>query len=111
MRTLAALSIVVAVATASRTRRHLQVLMKARMLDVSFIERLRAAAHRVFSGGPVLAAYAYGSRVSGRPRPDSDLDVGYYLREGEPDPVLPIRAELRLGLALSDAIGFDVDLR
>ena len=81
------------------------------MRDVRFIELLRAAARRVFSGTPVLAAYAYGSRISGRPRPDSDLDVGYYLSEDEPDPVLPLRAELRLAVALSDAVGFDVDLR
>lgn len=75
------------------------------------MQRLRAAAEGLFRGERVLAAYAYGSRISGRPRPASDLDVGYYLigyRRGGP---LPLREELRLALALSDAVGFEVDLR
>ena len=61
--------------------------------------------------GPVLVAYAFGSRVSGRPLPGSDLDVGYYLRRyrhGEP---LPLHEEMRLADELSAAVGCEVDLR
>jgi predicted nucleotidyltransferase len=74
-------------------------------------DRLRAAAQRVLSGTRVLVAYAHGSRVAGRPRPESDLDVGYYLkgyREGE---TLSLREELGLEAALSEAAGADLDLR
>jgi predicted nucleotidyltransferase len=74
-------------------------------------ERLRLAASSVFERSPVLVAYGYGSRVAGRPRPGSDLDVGYYLsgyRDGE---VLSLREELRLASALADAAGVEVDLR
>jgi len=54
-------------------------------METALLERLRAAAAAVFPGSPVLAAYAYGSRVSGRPRPGSDVDIGYYL--GDTDAV------------------------
>ena len=66
---------------------------------------------RLFHGGPVLAAYAYGSRVSGRPRPTSDLDVGYYLDGYRTGQILSLREELRLASALSDAVGIEIDLR
>lgn len=75
------------------------------------IDRLRAAAARVFPARRILAAYAYGSRVSGRPRAGSDLDVGYYLlgdRAGHP---LSLREEMTLQSELSDAVGLEVDLR
>jgi predicted nucleotidyltransferase len=75
------------------------------------VDRLRAAATSVFSGSRVLAAYAYGSRVAGRPRPDSDLDVGYYLTGYRERQTLALREELRLASALAAAIGLDVDLR
>ena len=42
-------------------------------MDERLINTLRAAALRVFRDGPVLVAYAFGSRVSGRPLPSSDL--------------------------------------
>ena len=80
-------------------------------MDRAMVERLETAAKAVFQGSPVFAAYAYGSRVSGRPRPNSDLDVGYYLTGYRERGVLSLREELRLASALADAIGLDVDLR
>jgi predicted nucleotidyltransferase len=80
-------------------------------LAAASLARLRTAAAAVFEGSPVLAAYAYGSRVRGRPRPDSDLDVGYYLRGHQRGEMLSVRDELRLASALADAIGIEVDLR
>jgi predicted nucleotidyltransferase len=80
-------------------------------MDVTLVTRLRAAAERLFRTGPVLAAYAYGSRISGRPRPTSDLDIGYYLQGYRLGQVLPLREELRLASALSDDVGLEVDLR
>jgi predicted nucleotidyltransferase len=64
-----------------------------------------------FAGRDVIAAYAYGSRVSGRPRPDSDLDVGYYLRGYRRSAALPLGEDLKLASALSAAVGLEVDLR
>lgn len=32
--------------------------------------------------GDVVFAYLFGSRAGGRPRPDSDWDVGVYLKDG-----------------------------
>lgn len=80
-------------------------------MDVELVERLRAAAPPVFQDTPVLVAYVHGSRVAGRPRPGSDLDVGYYLKGRRRGEVLSLRRELCLESMLSDAIGFDVDLR
>lgn len=60
------------------------------------VERLRSAAAVVFADRPVTFAYVFGSRVAGRPRPDSDLDVAVAF-----DPEVPAdrRAELCLVLA------------
>jgi predicted nucleotidyltransferase len=80
-------------------------------MDTALRERLRLAAERLFPGHPILVAYAYGSRVSGRPRPASDLDVGYYLEGYRTGQTLPLGKELRLAAALSEAVGLDVDLR
>lgn len=80
-------------------------------MDPTLIEALRAAAERLFRGGAVLAAYAHGSRVSGRPRAESDLDVGYYLEGYRTGRCLSLREELRLASALSDAVGLTVDFR
>lgn len=74
------------------------------------IDRLRQAAHEVFAGHGIVAAYAFGSRVSGRARDDSDLDVGYYPQPSE-SPALDIATEMRLAQALSERLGLDVDLR
>jgi predicted nucleotidyltransferase len=80
-------------------------------MDPVMLERLRLTASSVFHDSPVLAAYAYGSRVSGRPRPKSDLDVGYYLTTYREHRRLSMREESRLASALADAAGVDVDLR
>src|SRR6266496_142623 len=79
-------------------------------MDITFVNHLRSAAERLFQGGALLAAYAYGSRVSGHPRPGSDVDVGYYLK-GYRAELLSLREELRLASALSNAVGLEVDLR
>jgi predicted nucleotidyltransferase len=81
------------------------------MLPPDRLDRLKAAAEQAFRGRQVLAAYVFGSRVSGRPLPSSDLDVGYYLgdfREGE---TLSAGEEMRLAGTLSEAVGLRVDLR
>jgi predicted nucleotidyltransferase len=80
-------------------------------LDAAAIERLRAQAAAVFAPSFVLVAYVYGSRVSGRPRPASDLDVGYYLRGYRRGETLSMRDESLLASALADAVGLEVDLR
>jgi len=80
-------------------------------MDTILVQRLRAAAGRLFPGSPLLAAYAYGSRISGRPRPASDVDVGYYLKGYRTGQLLSIRDELHLVSALSDAVELEVDLR
>ena len=74
-------------------------------MEKGLVQRLETAANAVFRDSPVLAAYAYGSRVSGRPRPNSDLDLGYYLTEGREGRTLSLREELRLASALAEAIG------
>lgn len=75
----------------------------------ALIEVLRTAAATHFPGSGVLAAYAYGSRVAGNPRPDSDLDVGYYPLPGGQGPSL--QDEMILAARLTEALGVDVDLR
>jgi predicted nucleotidyltransferase len=80
-------------------------------MDEELLKRLKAAAEQVFPGGPILAAYAFGSRVSGRALPDSDLDVGYYLSGAFRRENLPLDEEMRLADALSSAVGCEVDLR
>jgi len=81
------------------------------MMDDALLEKVRGAAQRAFAGGPVLVAYAFGSRVSGRPMPGSDLDVGYYLCGYRRGDVLPLGEELRLADELSAEVGCPVDLR
>ena len=80
-------------------------------MDTDIIDRLRTAAARVFPARKVLAAYVYGSRVSGRPRVRSDLDVGYYLFGYRSGQTLSLREEMTLQSELSDAAGLEVDLR
>jgi predicted nucleotidyltransferase len=74
------------------------------------IERARRAVAARFRGHGILVAYAYGSRVAGRPRPDSDLDIGYYLA-GAKRGALPIAVEMLLAADLSRDLGCEVDLR
>jgi predicted nucleotidyltransferase len=72
---------------------------------------LCAAAEAVFASSDVFLAYAYGSRVSGEFRPESDLDIGYYLDDYCHRVPLPVRVEMALAVRLSDRLGIDVDLR
>ncbi|MBI4476660.1 MAG: nucleotidyltransferase domain-containing protein [Acidobacteria bacterium] len=81
------------------------------MADAALIGRLREVAGPLFRDRSILAAYAYGSRVAGRPRPESDLDVGYYLAPPRLGESLPIVVELRLASALSESMGVEIDLR
>lgn len=81
------------------------------MLDRSTIDRLRAIASERFPAHQVLAAYVYGSRAVGRPSSASDLDVGYYLEGYRDGAALSVGDEMRLATALSDATGYEVDLR
>lgn len=74
-------------------------------------ESLIAAATATFEASDVFLAYAFGSRVTGRSRPDSDLDVGYYLTDFRHHPPLSIRAEMDMAVVLSDRLGVEVDLR
>jgi predicted nucleotidyltransferase len=72
---------------------------------------LMAAAERLFPPRGILAAYAYGSRVSGNPLPGSDLDVGYYLTGFRNGASLPLKDEALLASELSEALSIEVDLR
>ena len=73
--------------------------------------KLVQAAAEVFAGTRVFLAYAYGSRCTGRARPDSDLDLGYYLTRRAPSPALSIKEEMELATRLSSRVGLEVDLR
>jgi len=80
-------------------------------VDETVLHALKAAAGRAFPGRDVLAAYAFGSRVSGNPLPDSDLDVGYYLTGYRSGASLSLGDEALLASELSEALGVEVDLR
>jgi predicted nucleotidyltransferase len=73
--------------------------------------RLLEAAARLFDPTPIVLAYAFGSRVQGNPRPDSDLDVGYYLSGFPRASPLPLQEEMLLAARLSGELGLPVDLR
>lgn len=80
-------------------------------MDESHLRKLEAAAARVFGSCGVLAAYAFGSRVTGNPRPNSDLDVGYYLNGYRVGQALSLAEEMNLAAVLSEAASIQVDLR
>lgn len=75
------------------------------------LEQLRSALATVLRDVPaVAAAYAYGSRVRGRPLAFSDLDLALVPVEpdaGEADPLLAERVAARLAAALG--VPFEVD--
>lgn len=77
----------------------------------SQLPTLRAGCETAFADTPVFVAYVYGSRAWGRPRSESDLDIGYYCLPGSAATRLPLPEELRLAGLLSDAVGYEVDLR
>lgn len=68
-------------------------------MDQGLVDQLRVAARPAFASLPVLLAYLYGSRAAGRPRADSDIDVGVLL-----DPSEAIDAPDRLASRCSDAL-------
>lgn len=72
---------------------------------------LRGSAEAAFQGSSVFLAYAFGSRVWGMPRLESDLDVGYYLARDSERRCLPMLVELAVANGLSAAVGVEVDLR
>ena len=80
-------------------------------MDDLTLKKLREVAAELLPAFGVLAAYAYGSRVSGDFRPDSDLDVGYYLRGYREGARLSLGDELLLADRLSERVGVDVDFR
>lgn len=63
----------------------------------------------VLAEAGVAAAYLFGSRATGRPRPDSDTDVAVLLRPGQPTPTLLEREALAVALAAVLGAG-EVDL-
>lgn len=76
------------------------------------LSSLRKAARTAFSGREVvICAYAFGSRVSGRPLPGSDLDIAVVVPPDleEADPLLVERLASRLSEALGS--GVDIDCR
>ena len=81
------------------------------MLSPEQRDALVLAAARLFPPHNVLVAYAFGSRVHGSPRPDSDLDVGYYTVDWYRGHALTLRDEMFLAGELSAVIGVEVDLR
>lgn len=45
-------------------------------MDQGLVDQLRSAAASAYANLPVVVAYLYGSWAAGRPRADSDIDVG-----------------------------------
>ncbi len=80
-------------------------------MDHALEQSLIAAATAVFGPTEVFLAYAFGSRVGGRPGPRSDLDVGYYLNDFRRRPPLSIHREMEWADRLSQRLGLEVDLR
>jgi predicted nucleotidyltransferase len=80
-------------------------------MSTQFIAQVADAARRVFADRGILVAYAFGSRIRGRARPESDLDIGYYLTGYRSGKALPLREELLLETDLSEALDVAVDLR
>ncbi len=80
-------------------------------LSESFQAELCKAAEALFASTHIFLAYAYGSRVWGDVRPESDLDVGYYLADFRGRAPLPLHDEMVLAGKLSDRLGVEVDLR
>lgn len=74
------------------------------------MDELRAALARILGELPsVAAAYAFGSRASGKPTERSDLDLALVLR-GDPsrdDPLLAERVSGRLATGLGTPIEID----
>ncbi len=80
-------------------------------MNQQMIKQLAVAAEAVFAPTSVVVAYAFGSRVSGRPLSASDLDIGYYAAKDSELVQLSIKEEMTLQGQLSERMGMDVDLR
>jgi len=80
-------------------------------MDAELILKVKAAAVVVFAGRPILAAYAHGSRVAGRPHDSSDLDIGCFLLPDHSERGLSIAEEMAMAGELSNKLGLEVDLR
>jgi predicted nucleotidyltransferase len=71
-------------------------------LDDALLSRIRA----ICAVEPkVTVVYAFGSRISGQPRPDSDLDIGIFCESGEAD--WDVRC--RLAGAIEDVVPWGVN--
>jgi predicted nucleotidyltransferase len=74
-------------------------------MDRDLVTLLRESARAVFEAEPVLFAYLYGSRVTGRTHRFSDVDVAVYLEESVPSESsscgcpLPVGSRQNLGWA------------
>lgn len=75
------------------------------------IDDVREAVSSVLTECPeIAAAYAFGSRVTGRPRPSSDLDLVFVLAEDvdvSDDLLLPERLAARIATTLRTSIEID----
>ncbi len=74
------------------------------------LDRVRAAVTEVLQDVPVIAAaYAYGSRTSGRVLPLSDLDLAFVLvpDASRDDPLLAERLAARIASALGTSVEVD----
>lgn len=80
-------------------------------MDFETLRITREAAADVFCDTPVFLAFAYGSRAEGKHRPDSDLDIGYYLEHSYERADLPLFDQMVMEEALSRGTGMTVDLR
>lgn len=77
------------------------------------LEQVREAVRRVLEEEPrVAAAYAYGSRVRGRPLPFSDVDLALVTREGgaPDDPLFAERLSARIATRLGTGVEVDAHL-
>lgn len=83
------------------------------------LDRLRSVVAAVLEDAPAVAAvYAYGSRISGRALPLSDLDLAFVLTGGAPrrDPLFAervaarIASELRTGVEVDAHVADDLPL-
>jgi predicted nucleotidyltransferase len=80
-------------------------------MDESLVRTLISAADECFARHPILAAYAHGSRISGNPRPASDLDVGSEPLDCLAGASFSVEQVMLLASNLSDRVAIEVDLR
>ena len=88
-----------------------QIEARVYTMNEDMLRETKRAARTAFAGTRVFLAYAYGSRIIGRARPESDLDIGYYLTGGPEGAPLPLHDEMVLAERLSRGTGMEVDLR